>query len=69
MTLGCKMIYFIRFNLVDQIYQISRIGQIPIVKIQQDILSVVRIPIDMVDPFSIKSACPADQTVHFIAFG
>jgi hypothetical protein len=61
------MVYFVRFDIINDIGYLLGIREVPIVERKVSIRPV-RICIDMVDPFGIESACPPDNAVDLITF-
>jgi hypothetical protein len=66
-TLSAEMVNLIRLNVVDEIGELSAVCEVPIVK-KKTGLFVMGINIQVVNPFSVKAACPPDKTMDFITF-
>ncbi len=65
MALSGQIINFCRLNLPQQTSQGAAIAQIAIMQLQR-CPSQVRVGIDMIEAGSVKSAGPADESMHFI---
>ena len=67
MALGAQMIYLIGSDLLEEIGELPRNGEIAIMQIDPR-FRVVEIAIEMIDSVGVEGAGPADEAVNFIAF-
>ena len=68
MALRPKVIDLIRLHTVDNVRNLLRIRQVPVVK-KELRPRFMRVYIDMVNTGSIESACPADNAMDLVALG
>ena len=66
MALGAQVIHFMRLDLLDDPYQIGRIGKIAVVHKKAYIL-FVGIMVKMVHPGGVERGGPTLNTVDFVA--
>ena len=62
-----EVINFVRFQLVEQLHQINRIGQVAVMQEQPHAVDV-RVGVEMIDPRCVKRARTTNDAVHFVAF-
>lgn len=65
MTLGPKMVYLIRPNIVDQLNDLPRIREITVMQ-EKACAGIVGVRINVIDPPSIEGAGAADKPMHII---
>ena len=61
------MINFVWFQVINQIRQLLGVRQVPIVQEETD-SRFMGVFVQVIDTACIKSARPADQAMHFVAF-
>ena len=66
MRLRCKIIDFVRLNLLNQTMRVARIRQISVVK--KDTPLILRIGQDRIDALCAWRTVPTDHTMYLIAF-
>ncbi len=66
MALGAQMVDLVRLDLVEEIGELAGDGQVAVMEIDPR-LRVVKIPVEVSDPFGVEGAGPADEAVDFIA--
>jgi hypothetical protein len=68
MALGGQIVYFIRFDVVDQMGKLPGIGKVSVMQ-EKPYATDMRVGIDMIYSAGIEGAGAADQSVNFIPFG
>jgi hypothetical protein len=65
-TLGGEVVDLFGPDIVDEVGELARIGQIPVMEKEAG-LRIVRVPIDVLDAIRVKGAGPPDQSMDLIA--
>ena len=68
MTLGAKVIDLVRFDIVDDLRHLPRVGEVSIME-KESCPCLMGIDIDVIDPPRVKGAGPPDDTMHLITLG
>ena len=66
-TLGAEVVDLVGLEVVDEIGQLLRIGQIPIMEKETDVREML-IVIKVIDPAAVKAARAADEAVDLVSF-
>ena len=66
MALGPQVIDLVGFDVMEEVRELPRDGQVPVMEVHPG-LRVVEILVEVVDPVRIEGARPPDQAVHCIA--
>lgn len=67
MALGGQIVYFIRPDLLNDTYQIGRIGQVAIVKYKSPV-RVMGVFVKMIHPIRVEQRCPSLDAMDDVAF-
>jgi hypothetical protein len=67
-TLRCKVINLIGFDIINDMRQLARIGKIAVMK-KQSRASDMRVGIDVVYPARVEGARTPNKAMDFIPFG
>jgi hypothetical protein len=69
MALSSQVINLVGLYVIDQINQISGIGNITVMKEEASCDSIMRIAVKMIDPLGVKRTGFPDQTMYFVILG
>jgi len=61
------MVDFVRLHIPDDVRQIARTADVPVVQVQLHFVPVVGVPVDVVQTVGVEAAGATDDAMHFVA--